>query len=246
MKSLVVLAAVALLSVLTADAAVAQAAKARVIVTVVDPSGAVIPDATVTMVGVDDATKGAVIAPVKTTDKGIATLENLAPGRYAIQAAFPGFELGLLKDVRVRSGGNIRLRDGSLSSRSPLTTTKGAERMQNYQGFFGGSLLKQKSSFSLSVNGSTAFDTPNGFVYIPGVGPRSEPLAIRRPSDSVGVFGLVDYALTRDQTLRVNLQRSSFTSRNNGIGGNDEIERAYSTDNASTFVRIHEAGPLGR
>ena len=365
MKSLVVLAAVALLSVLTADAAVAQAAKARVIVTVVDPSGAVIPDATVTMVGVDDATKGAVIAPVKTTDKGIATLENLAPGRYAIQAAFPGFELGLLKDVRVRSGdnkhvvvlpiqkmqsevtvgrdaqnvssdrrstfgtaltreqiealsddpaemqqqlqdmagpnailrvdsfegsqlppksqikaihitrdafaaenhsagglfidiitqpgvgplrggGNIRLRDGSLSSRSPLTTTKGPERMQNYQGFFGGSLLKQKSSFSLSVNGSTAFDTPNGFVYIPGVGPRSEPLAIRRPSDSVRVFGLVDYALTRDQTLRVNVQRSSFTSRNNGIGGNDEIERAYSTENASTFVRIQEAGPLGR
>jgi len=351
--------------VLAAPFAFGQPARARVIVTVVDPSGAVIPDATVTLVGVDEATKAVVIAPVKTSDKGIATLENVAPGRYAIQAAFPGFELGLLKDVRVRSGdnkhvvvlpiqkmqsevtvgrdaqnvssdrrstfgtaltreqiealsddpaemqqqlqdmagpnailrvdsfegsqlppksqikaihitrdafaaenhsagglfidiitqpgvgpvrggGNIRLRDGSMSARSPLTTTKGPERMQNYQGFFGGSLLKQKSSFSLSVNGSTSFDTPNGFVYIPGVGPRSEPLAIRRPNDSMGVFGLIDYALTRDQTLRVNVQRSSFTSKNNGIGGNDDIERAYSTENASTFVRIQEAGPLGR
>jgi hypothetical protein len=365
MKRLVVIAAGALLSVLTARPVIAQAVKARLIVTVVDPSGAVIPDATVTLVGVDDTTKAVVIAPVKTTDKGIATLENVAPGRYAIQAAFPGFELGLLKDVRVRSGdnrhvvvlpiqkmqsevtvgrdaqnvssdrrstfgtaltreqiealsddpaemqqqlqdmagpnailrvdsfegaqlppksqikaihitrdafaaenhnagglfidiitqpgvgplrggGNIRLRDGSLSARSPLTTTKGPERMQNYQGFFGGSLLKEKSSFSLSVNGSTSFDTPNSFVYIPGVGPRSEPLAIRRPNDSVGVFGLIDYAITRDQTLRVNVQRHSFTSKNNGIGGNDEIDRAYSTENASTFVRIQEAGPLGR
>ena len=66
MKCLLVTAAGALLSVLTAHPVMAQAAKARLIVTVVDPSGAVIPDATVTLVGVDDATKAVVIAPVKT------------------------------------------------------------------------------------------------------------------------------------------------------------------------------------
>ena len=354
-----------LAAVLVASTAFAQAPRARVIVTVVDPSGAVIPDATVTVVGVDDATKAVAIAPVKTTDKGIATLENVAPGRYAIQAAFPGFELGLLRDIRLRGGdnkhvvvlpiqkmqsevtvgrdaqnvssdrrstfgtaltreqiealsddptemqqqlqdmagpnailridsfeggqlplksqikaihitrdafaaenhnagglfidiitqpgvgalrggGNIRLRDGSMSARSPLTTTKGPERMQNYGGFVGGSLLKNRSSFSLSVNGGTSFATPNRFVYIPGVGTRSEPLDIRQPTDNASVFGLLDYAITRDQTLRVNLNRFSFNSQNLGIGGNDEIERAFSTENTSTFLRIQEAGPLGR
>ena len=133
----------------------------------------------------------------------------------------------------LRGGGNIRLRDGSMSARSPLTTTKGPERMQNYAGFFGGSLLKQKSSFSLSLNGGTSFLTPNRFVYIPGVGTRSEPLDIRQPTDNVGIFGLVDYAVTRDQTLRMSLSRSSSTQRNQGVGGNDEIERAFSTENSS-------------
>ena len=351
--------------ILAAPFAFAQPARARVFVTVVDPSGAVIPDATVTLVGVEEVTKAAAIAPIKTTDKGIATIDNVAPGRYSIQAAFPGFEIGLLKDVRLRSGdnkhvvvlpikkmesevtvgrdaqnvssdrrstfgtaltreqiealsddpaemqqqlqdmagpnailridsfeggrlppksqiksihitrdafaaenhnagglfidiitqpgvgplrggGNIRLRDGSMSARSPLTTTKGPERMQNYAGFFGGSLLKQKSSFSLSLNGGTSFLTPNRFVYIPGVGTRSEPLDIRQPTDNVGIFGLVDYAVTRDQTLRMSLSRSSSTQRNQGVGGNDEIERAFSTENSSTFLRIQEAGPLGR
>ena len=80
----------------------AQGNRARVIVTVVDQSGAVVPDATVTLVGLDDATKAAAIAPAKTSDKGIATIENVAPGRYSIQAEFPGFELGLLKDVRLQ------------------------------------------------------------------------------------------------------------------------------------------------
>src|SRR5580765_8107044 len=82
----------------------AQAARARAVVTVVDQSGAVVPEATVTLVGLEDATKAVAIQPAKTSDKGIATIENVAPGRYSIQAEFPGFELGFLRDVRLRSG----------------------------------------------------------------------------------------------------------------------------------------------
>jgi Carboxypeptidase regulatory-like domain len=72
-------------------------------VTVVDPSGGVIVGATVTVTGAD-AAKGA--EPVKTADTGIATVSGLAPGRYTIEAAFPGFETRVLKDVRVRPGDN--------------------------------------------------------------------------------------------------------------------------------------------
>src|SRR5512132_111721 len=270
----------------------AQAARARAIVTVVDPSGAVVPDASVTVVALDPGAVAATIPPVKTTDRGLATIENLAPGRYSVTASFPGFELGLLKDIRLRSGdnkhvvvlpiqkvqsevtvgrdaqavaadprerfgtaltreqidaisddpakmqkqlqdmagpnailrvdsfeggqlppksqiksihitrdafaaenhmagglfidiitqpgigalrGGIRasLRDGSMSGRSPFTATKGPERSQNYGASIGGPLLKNRSSFSVSVNGGTSFDTPNRFVYVPGVGPRS-------------------------------------------------------------------------
>jgi hypothetical protein len=78
----------------------------RLTITVVDPSGAVIPAATVAVVGLDAATKRATIAPVKTSEKGIATIEHLVPGRYSATGEFPGFDLGLLRDVRVKGGDN--------------------------------------------------------------------------------------------------------------------------------------------
>src|SRR5712691_9306597 len=78
----------------------------RLLVTVADPSGGVIPNAKVTVVGLDDATKVAAIAPVETSGQGVAAIPGLVPGRYSIVAEFAGFELGLLRDVRVRAGDN--------------------------------------------------------------------------------------------------------------------------------------------
>lgn len=83
--------------------------EARLLVTVVDPSGAVIPNATVRVIGLEDATKKAAVDPKQTSEKGIATFERLAPGRYSIQGEFTGFELGLLRDLRLRSGDNRRV-----------------------------------------------------------------------------------------------------------------------------------------
>jgi hypothetical protein len=74
-------------------------------VTVVDPSGAVIVGATVAVSGAGDAA-GAARDPVTTSDTGTATVSGLPPGRYTIQAEFPGFETKRIADVRVRSGDN--------------------------------------------------------------------------------------------------------------------------------------------
>jgi Carboxypeptidase regulatory-like domain len=84
----------------------AQARDGKLLVTVVDTTGGVLPGATVTIAGTDDATKATTLAPFKASDKGLATAENLLAGRYQIQAEFPGFEPGVLKDIRVRSGEN--------------------------------------------------------------------------------------------------------------------------------------------
>ena len=43
---------------------------------------------------------------MKSNDKGIAQFDNVVIGRYAIQAEFPGFDLGLLRDIRIKSGDN--------------------------------------------------------------------------------------------------------------------------------------------
>src|SRR5262249_35581052 len=82
------------------------AASGTLRVTVVDQSSAIVVGATVTVAGAEDATKGATVAPVKTTDAGVAVIPALAPGRYTIEAEFPGFEKRTLADVRVRAGEN--------------------------------------------------------------------------------------------------------------------------------------------
>ena len=53
--------------------------------------------------------------------------------------------------------------------------------------------------------------------------------------------------MTSDQTLRVSVQpQSGSTASNHGIGGYDEASAPTATDEHGTFVRIQEAGPLGR
>ena len=79
---------------------------ATLIVTVVDQTRAVIPAATVTVTGLEDATKSATIAPGTTSEVGVATIRGLKLGRYLVAAEFPGFQTGLLRDVRLRAGEN--------------------------------------------------------------------------------------------------------------------------------------------
>lgn len=149
----------------------------------------------------------------------------------------------------LRTNMNMRLRDGSMSGRPPAAfaerQAKGPERWQSYSGGLGGSLIRQKASFSVNVNGGTQYDTPYFYYYTPD-GTLVNTLAPRRPRDSMFVFGLFDYAITRDQTLRINVSQERFTSKNIGVGGWDVLERGYSSEDRSHAIRIQEAGPLGR
>src|SRR5258708_39556017 len=83
--------AIALLSCLASPAIAQTPAMGTLRVTVVDPSSAVIVGATVTVIGADDGASAS-RAPVQTSDSGTATVPGLPPGRYTIQAEFPGVE----------------------------------------------------------------------------------------------------------------------------------------------------------
>src|SRR5665213_1819170 len=84
----------------------AAASQGRLLVTVIDQTNAVLPTATVTITGAEDATKLKTIDPITATDQGLATAAGLAPGRYSVQAEFPGFETNIIRDTRVRAGDN--------------------------------------------------------------------------------------------------------------------------------------------
>lgn len=84
----------------------AQPRDTRLLITVVDQTGGVLPGATVTIAGQDDATKSVLIEPVTATAQGVATFDRLRPGRYAVKAEFSGFDPRVNPDVRVRAGEN--------------------------------------------------------------------------------------------------------------------------------------------
>jgi hypothetical protein len=337
----------------------------RLIVTVVDQTRAVLPGATVTISGLDDATKTVARDPVKASDQGVATI-TLPPGRYLITAEFPGFDPGVLKDVRIRAandnkqmvvlaiqglqdsvtvgrdkqesaadrnngsfgtaltreqvdalsddpaemakqlqemaggnavmrvdsfeggqlppkamiksihvtrdafaaenhnagglfidiitqpgigplrgGGRYNLRDGSVTGRSPFTEVKGPERQQQFGTNFSGTLVKDRASFNLSLNGSASFDTPNLYVQTPA-GLISEAMALRQPRTNSNVYAVLDYAVTKDQTLRLNYSQNDSKQSNLGIGGYNQAERAYSSEENFHTLRVQEVGPLGR
>lgn len=88
-------------------AAAAQTARFRV--TVIDPSGAVIVGARVTVQ--PSAAGGAAPAEPDAADtgaRGDAVFSGLAPGRYSIHVESPGFEPYDVRDVRLRPGDNKR------------------------------------------------------------------------------------------------------------------------------------------
>lgn len=97
---------VALALVSTTLPAWSQPPAASLNVTVVDQTGAVVAGATVTVTGTDDATKTSGPATATTSKEGIATVPNLPPGRYTIEAQFPGFDPRVLANVVVRPGNN--------------------------------------------------------------------------------------------------------------------------------------------
>ena len=145
----------------------------------------------------------------------------------------------------VRGQINSRLRDGSLTGRSPFVDRKGPERFQDYNFNLSGTLVEKRTSFSLNLGGNTSFDTPNLTAKdLSGV--RSEALAVRRPRKGLNGNLTLDHALTVDQTLRFGFQQSSSTARNLGIGDYDYAERAYETDSSNYSFRMQHVGPVGR
>jgi len=349
----------------TAAAQATSARSAKLTVTVVDPSGAIVQGATVTTVGLEAATKADPARPARTSDKGIVVIEALAPGRYSIQAESPGFELGFVRDVRLRAGDNkhaivlplkgftdsvtvssdgqaaassrsgpafgaamtrdqlealsddpgelarqindfagpdaiirvdsfegaqlppksqiksvhvtrdqfaaetsqpgstfidiitqagvgqlrgglgMNFQDGRWIARSPFASARGPQQNRGFNGNVSGTLVSNKLDFAVALNGNNSYSTPLINANLPS-GRVSDVLNMRQPFNSVGGNALLNWAATRDHTVRLGYNQNGYTARNQGVGLYDLPERAYSEDWRNQNFRIMEAGPLGR
>ena len=139
----------------------------------------------------------------------------------------------------LRGGLDFTFRDDSLNARNAFVDEKGPEQTQQFTFNLSGTLVKERTSFSLSAGGASLYDSANVFAALPG-GSRSVP--IRRPSDRMNVNGRIDHALTKTQTLRVTFQQNQNEQRALGVGNFDLSERAYRRTSDDSVFRLSESG----
>jgi hypothetical protein len=143
----------------------------------------------------------------------------------------------------LRGGLDFTFRDDSLNARNAFVDEKGPEQTQQFTFNLSGTLLKERTSFSLSAGGASLYDSANVFAALPG-GSRSLP--IRRPSDRMNVNARIDHALTKTQTLRATFQQNQNEQRNLGVGSFDLSERAFRRTSDDRVLRLSESGPWNR
>jgi hypothetical protein len=146
----------------------------------------------------------------------------------------------------IRGGFNSNVRAGSLSARNPFAPEVGADHNEREGLNVGGSLKQNKSSFSVGFNHSLQYASPQLYTINPAGGTQAQTLKLRAPTEQYNLSLFMDYAVTRDQTLRFGYYDNSTVRRNVGVGDYDYLERAYTAKNGLRYYRIQQAGPLGR
>ena len=93
-----------------------QATDGNIIGSVIDPTGAAVPNATLTL----DSTGTGVRASATTSNAGDYRFNNLPVGLYSLTAAAPGFSTVTLKNLRVElnttATANLNMQVGSVST----------------------------------------------------------------------------------------------------------------------------------
>ena len=135
-------------------------------------------------------------------------------------------------------------RDDAFNARNAYVTEKGPEQTQQYTFNLSGTLLKERTSFSLSATCASLYDSANVNAVLPD-GSRSLT-AVRRPADRINFNGRVDHALTKAHTVRVNLQSNGNEQRNLGVGGFELDDRSYERTTEDSMLRLSESGPWSR
>jgi carboxypeptidase family protein len=145
----------------------------------------------------------------------------------------------------LRGGVRMGFYDSSMDGKHPLAGQRGPAQSWMYGLNLGGTLINERASFNFNFNGSDAYSTPV-FNAATSNGILKSNVPIRSPNDNAFFGGGVDYALTRDQVLRVNFNGSRFARKNGGIGTHDLLERGYNSEDSSFGVFAQQNGPLGR
>jgi hypothetical protein len=106
-----------------------------------------------------------------------------------------------------------------------------------------GSLIKDRTGFSLTTNGVNAYDSKTVNAMTPE---RNIAGSVRRPADRANFSARLDHAIDKSRALRASYQRSGMRSENLGVGDFDLPGRAYARETSEDVFRLSLSGPVGR
>ena len=115
----------------------------------------------------------------------------------------------------LRGTADFTFRDESLNARNAFSPERSPEQQQNYGFTLNGTLVKNRTSFSLTSNGTNSYDSQTIYAVTPA-GTVAD--AVRRPTDRANLSARVDHALTKAFSLKATYQRATVDIDNLGVG----------------------------
>ena len=153
-------------------------------------------------------------------------------------------------DIHTRPGGgplrgtvDFTFRDEALNARNAFAPREAAEQQHNGTFTLYGSLIKDRTGFSLTTNGVNAYDSKTVNAMTPE---RNIAGSVRRPADRANFSARLDHAIDKSRAVRASYQRSGMRSENLGVGDFDLPGRAYARETSEDVFRLSLSGPVGR
>lgn len=139
---------------------------------------------------------------------------------------------------------NLGLRGDVLNARNAMARVETPEGERNGQFGLRGPIVSGRTSFRFNVQGNSSYRS-NTIIALDDAG---APLGsqVRVPTERSSFNGAIEHSLGRNQTLRLEYQRSETDSRNQGLGSFDYPERAFESQNANNLFRTQVQGLVGR
>ncbi|MPY89412.1 MAG: hypothetical protein GEU99_15975 [Luteitalea sp.] len=153
-------------------------------------------------------------------------------------------------DIRTRPGSgefrndvNVGFRDQSFDARSPFAPQRGDGQTRRLRWSTSGPLIRNKTSYAVTVSGWDAFDAQTIFARLPE-GPFSD--LVEQGNRRFEVNVRLEHALTSAHALRLEYQRESRWDRNLGVGELDLRDRAYERDSFEDRIRLGVSGTFAK